>query len=252
MDPSLGITMDKLRQEMEETPLERETRTAGHFAEIEEALPHAMTSRADIPLLDNLSSYLGTHNPLARPATAAENAVWLLDNTAYHPTHHHLHPHEQDAAYPPPWQAEYVAAYFKRSSGKNASGIVADIADKIGLGAKGESKEEGEKTIATRLQPFLQTIQPARSVDVKLPGGEVKRLGPGGREAISSQIVHGLGELKDGETMQVEAVEKAVAPHGSMNTYVAGPEGWMVVSGKMTKASRIRIHAEHIGLGLSF
>lgn len=234
MDPSLGPAMDKLRQEYEETSLDRETRNAGKFAEVESSLPHAITSGAQLSLLDDMSSYLGAYNPLARPATAKENAVWLLDNTAYRPTSAHSLLHRRDAQ---PWQAEYIVAYFNRNSGRKSSEIVAEIADKIGLGAEGEDRAAGEKRIAERLQPFLQDIQPARSIDVKIPGVGVKRLGPGGSGAMSSTIVSGLGEVKDGEAVTVEAVEMGVAPYGSMNTYMADPEGWMVISGTLSPST---------------
>lgn len=231
MDPSLGPAMDKLRQQSEETPLDRETRNAGKFAEMESSLPRAIHSQVKLPFLDDLTSYLGAYNPLARPANAKEDAVWLLDNTAYRPKPAHSLLQKQNAQ---PWQAEYVVAYFKRNSGRKPSEIVAGIADKIGLGAEGEDRATGEKRIAERLQPFMQDIQPARSLGVKIPGVGVKKLGPGGRGAMSSTIVSGLGELKDGATMTVEAVETGVAPYGSMNTYVAEPEGWMVISGTPT------------------
>ena len=235
MDPSLGPAMDKLRQEFEETPLERETRSAGKFAQVESSLSQATASGADMPFLDSLSSYLGAYNPLARPANAKEDAVWLLDNTAYRPVSAHLLRHRRDAQ---PWRADYIVAYFKRNTGVNVSGIVADIADKIGLGEQGEDRASGEKRIEERLQPFMQTIQPARSLDVNIPGVGVKRLGPGGSGAMSSTTVSGLGGLKDGDTMTVEAVESAVAPYGSTNTYVAEPEGWMVISGTFRPLSK--------------
>lgn len=230
MDPSLGPELDQLRQESEETSLDRETRNAGKFAEMEASLPRSIRSQAKLPFLGDLASYLGAYNPLARPASVKEDAVWLLDNTAYRPIPTHSLLHQADAQ---PWQAEYVVAYFKRNSGRKPSEIVAQIADKIGLGAEGEDRAAGEKRIAERLQPFMQDIQPARSVDVKIPGVGVKRLGPGGRGAMSSTTISGLGELTDGKPLTVKALDSGVAPYGSMNTYVADPEGWMVISGTL-------------------
>ncbi|KAI4120419.1 MAG: hypothetical protein LQ347_007094, partial [Umbilicaria vellea] len=203
--------MDRLRQESEETPLDGETRNAGKFAEMESSLPRAIHSQAKLPFLHHLTSYLGAYNPLARPANAEEDAVWLLDNTAYCPGPTHSLLQQRNAQ---PWQAEYVVAYFKRNSGRKPSEIVAEIADKICLGAEGEDRAAGEKRIAERLQPFMQDIQPARSLHVNIPGVGVKRLGPGGSGAMSSTTVSGLGGLKDGATMTVEAVVSGVAPHG--------------------------------------
>ena len=185
-----------------------------------------MGSPFSIPLLDKASSWLGLRNPLARQIDAKHEEVWILDNTAYRPIH--VYPHAKQA-----WQAEYVVAYFKKNSGEDVSDAVANIAEKIGLGAEeGEDKAMGEQTISDRLQLFVATIAPARRVDVKIPGGGVKRLGPGGRSAVSEQIVTDLGEHSDGESVSVEAIPPEITPYGHATTHFAEPEGWMVISGE--------------------
>lgn len=221
---------DEARQVLEETSQDRETRTAGGFHSIERSLP-ILGSRLSISLLDSISSYLGQHNPLASSVRPGIESVWLLDNTAYRPVR--FFPLK-----PGPWQAEFVAAYFKKNSGEDVSKIVAQIAEKVGLGNEGEDEEQAQKTIAKRLQPFVDTIAPARSIKVTLPAGGVHTLGPGGPSAVSTQIVSRLGEHTDSDAISISAIPAEVTPYGPMTTYFAGPEGWAVISGMLHRVSR--------------
>ncbi|KAI9875417.1 MAG: hypothetical protein M1830_008511 [Pleopsidium flavum] len=216
--------MDKARQKMQETHQDRETRSAGSFPSFESQLP-TLVSRLNFPVVDAVTSYLGLHNPFSHTVEPETEAVWLLDNTAYRPVH--VYPHK-----PQPWQAEFVVAYFLRNSGRDISKVVADIADKIGLDQEGDAKvkEDGESRIRERIQPFLDSIRPARMVDVKFLSGDVTRLGPGGRNGISSQLVTVKGEHKDGVKAEVTAIPEEVSTHGSMIVDFAEPEGWAVIS----------------------
>ncbi len=220
----METVFDKARQVLEETALDRETRSAGDFEKAENALPKQIGSRSNIALMDNISSYLGANNPLAKKVNPKDEEVWLLDNTAYRPVH--FYPHE-----PQPYQADFVAAYFKKDTGKDWSKAVANIADVIGINQQGDDRAATEKTIAHRLLPFVQTIAPARSVDVKFPDGSIRKLGPGGRSAVSDQTIVFSAEHEDGESVSIPAVLADVTPHGPMLTHFAAPEGWLVVSG---------------------
>ena len=214
---------DKARQVMEETGLDREGRKEGGFAQVEHDLPHHIGSRFNIPFMDNISSYLGKNNPLAKDVDPDTEFVWLLDNHAYRPVH--VYPHS-----PQPFQANFVAAYFRKNTGTEMSKVVASIADTIGLGENdGLNRAESEKIIAERLQPFVDTIAPARSVDVKFPNDTIHKLGPGGRSAVSEQLVTAVQEHKNGETATISAIQD-VTPHGPMLTHFAEPDGWLVVS----------------------
>ena len=215
--------MDKGRQVMEETHTERETRSAGDFPKFEGLLPTHMSSRWDIPLLDNMGSCLSTFNPLAKAVNPEKEEVWLLDNTAYRPVH--SYPHQRQ-----PFQAHFTAAYFKKYTGKDWSKAAATIADAIGL-VDGEERAQAEKTIAHRLKPFVETIAPARHVNIKLPNGTVEKLGPGGISAVSQQIIPSIQDHKDGNSAEIPAIPSGVTPHGPMLTHFAEPEGWLVVSG---------------------
>ena len=223
---AMSAAMDKGRQVMEETQSERQTRSAGSFRHVEEALPKHIGSRWDIPFLDNMGSFLSTLNPLAKAVDPEKEEVWLLDNTAYRPVH--VYPHQ-----PQPFQARFTAAYFKRYTGKDWSKAVASIADTIGL-ADGEGRAQAEKTIAHRLKPFVETIAPARYVDITLPNGTVAKLGPGGRSAVSEQIIVSIQDHKDGDSAEISAIPSKLTPHGPMLTHFAEPEGWLMVSGMPT------------------
>ena len=217
--------MKKARQMMEETGIERETRSEGGFAKTEARLPKHIGSRWNIPLMDNMFSFLGGHNPMAKDMNPREEEVWLLDNTAYRPVH--VYPHDTQ-----PYQAQFVAAFFRKNTGKDMSKAVANIADEIGLGKDdGVSRPDAEKTIAERLQPFVQTIAPARSVRVKFPDASIHKVGPGGRSAVSDQTFVFTKDHEDGESATIPAVPAEATPHGPMLTHFAAPEGWLVVSG---------------------
>ena len=214
--------MEQEKQKMKETSQEREARSEEGFDTIERTLLRHVGSRFNIPLIDNLSSYLGVRNPLARAANVKSDSVWLLDNTAYRPVH--IYPHK-----PQPWQSEFVAAFFVRDSGKDISKWVADIADKIGIT---EDRPNAEATIAKRLQPLVAIIKPARFANVRFPTGDIQKLGPGGRDAISSGTFLVPGDNKDGDVIEVTSVPPALTPNGHMFTHFADPEGWAVISGE--------------------
>ena len=220
-------TLTNLTQgKFQETEDEHEARDAAGFPDVEESLPKHIGSRFDIPFLDNITSFFGDKNILAQEVNPQEDIVWLLDNTAYRPV---LDRPEEC----PPWEAEFVVAYFTKDSGKDVSGWVAEIAETLGLGQQGDNRAEEEATIAKRLIPFVNTIQPARFVNVRFPDGEVQKLGPGGRNAISSETVGTMGSHQNGATLEVTAIPPEVAPHGSMLMHFAEPQGWTVVSGKL-------------------
>ncbi|CAD6575232.1 MAG: hypothetical protein ASARMPRED_007136 [Alectoria sarmentosa] len=218
----MDAAMDKERQVMEETHTERETRSAGDFMKMEELLPTHIGSRWNISFLDNMGSFLSTLNPMAKAVNPEKEEVWLLDNTAYRPVH--IYPHQRQ-----PFQAHFTAAYFKKYTGKDWSKAVASIADTLGL-ADGEGRAQAEKTIAHRLKPFVETIAPARFVNILLPDGTVEKLGPGGRSAVSQQTIISIQDHLDGDSAEIPATNPEVTPHGPMLTHFAEPGGWLMVS----------------------
>ena len=183
-----------------------------------------------LQLFDNFSSYMGHSNPLANPVHHQKDTVWLLDNAAFQRIY------DDGGEVKKEWHAEFIACYFARDSGKDVSRWVADIADKVGLHDMEIPDDLGVERIKERVRPFLQGVRPARWVDVILEGekGHVRRLGPGGRTAVSTQIVGPLGregDFENGEVALTKPVKEGICPLGGMRTFFVEPEGWLVVSG---------------------
>jgi hypothetical protein len=196
---------------------EHKTRRERKFADVESRLPDIkMTPAPDHRpgLATNLLSHLGPWNPVPYPITD-NDTVWLLDNTAYRSADNK-------------WQAEFVAAEFDKTTGVEVSTVVADVAEKVGLG-KGDA---AEATIRERLIPFVQAVLPARVVRVDFARQRELKLGPSSRNGISCDT-RALPEFENGEVVS----SLAKVPQGAngilkMNTVYAEPEGWGLISGK--------------------
>lgn len=127
-----------------ESAMEKKTREKRGFHQTEGLLPNIKklpASDARPSMSSDLLSYLGKWNPLPHAITK-NDTVWLLDNTAY----------RNDVT--KKWEAEFVAAVFDKNTGLEVSTVVADIAEKLGLG-KGDA---AEATIRDRLMPFMQSV----------------------------------------------------------------------------------------------
>ncbi|KAI0834015.1 hypothetical protein F5Y06DRAFT_290092 [Hypoxylon sp. FL0890] len=162
----------------------------------------------------HLLSYLGNKNPFPRSITD-EDTVWLLDNTAYR--------NEKTGK----WEAEFVSAAFSQRSSCAVIDAVGAVAEKIDL----DEKDPNYPTIEGRIRPFLQDIKPGAQVKARQGGSTPLKLGPGGRNGISSDT-KGLPD-SDGGTLLVPTF--AEVPKGAdglleMKTFYAEPEGWGVIS----------------------
>lgn len=198
------------RQRFEETEQDRITRANSNFPEFERDMP-SLKDRFSFSLRDNLTSYLGSRNPLYSWVDPNKDLVWLFDNTAY-----------QDRL--GRWKAEFVAAYFVKNSGKDLGEVVAWVSDKIGLA----KDEKAEQTIAERIEPMLDTILPAHAVMIDLQGMDV-RLGPSGRDGISAdQIAIPGHDYKDGQVINSRVTGDVSAT--VLNTTFASRKGWAVIS----------------------
>ncbi|KAK3378618.1 hypothetical protein B0H63DRAFT_525835 [Podospora didyma] len=193
--------------------LENSTRSERGFGDIEAGLASISNAKTlGYGKLSDLLSYLGSKNPLPAPITK-KDAVWLLDNVAFR---------GPDGA----WQAEFVAAVFDSQPSAKVVDAVGDISRLVGL-AKG-SKDE--KTIERRIIPFLMDIRPGRQVKVEFNGATELKLGPGGRNGISSDIKK-LPDVPSGSVVR----STAAVPAGAeglleMKTVFAEPDGWAVIS----------------------
>lgn len=199
-----------------ESEMEHRTRKERKFDETESKLPDVKLSalghdRPDIAT--NFLSYLGSWNPM--PIQVSENdTVWLFDNISYR------NPKTNS------WEGEFVAAVFDKGTGVQVSTVVADVAEKLGLG----SGDEAETRIKERLMPFMQSTLPGRVVKVDF-GDKQLKLGPGGRNGISSDV-RALPSHQDGEVVtSVANVQRGANGMLQMKTFYAEPEGWGVISG---------------------
>ncbi|ETI24932.1 hypothetical protein G647_04302 [Cladophialophora carrionii CBS 160.54] len=219
--------METVEQKPNASPAEAQARQEANFADIESRLPKRYR-RTEMGLIDKGTALLGSKNPFGKKATAKDNVVWLLDNTAYRP----VKPGRDDAQ---PWEAEFVACFFHKGR-KDISKQVSAIADIIGLDGKTGSNEGARKRIEERLRPFIMAIAPARTVDISIPcptpnGTPHKRLlGPSNANGISSQsLLTGGADDADGKTV-ICTSEGNVFPDLKGDTRFAGPEGWGVIS----------------------
>lgn len=213
----MATAAKRTRQRYQETDLERQTRVQAGFPELEDTMP-LLSSRLSCSLIDRLTSYLGPRNPLCHLVDSEKDSVWLLDNTAYLST-------PLTTAAGQHWQAEFVAAYFVKNSGKDVSRIVADLSEKMAL----EQGDLAEATIRERVQPFVDSILPAHSVYVQIGDGKAtKRLGPSDRNGISSDLVCFTGNYTDGQTITSQAIGMQSAT--PLTTTFAAPTGWAVIS----------------------
>lgn len=125
------------------------------------------------------------------------------------------------------WTAEFVAAVFSQRPRTLVSDAVVQLAEKLGLAHDEKAKE----TIAKRLRPFLMDIQPGTQVLLRAGGGSRLKLGPGGRDGISADVL-ALGASAPPGNMGRNA---AVVPDGTKGllecrTFFAREEGWAVIS----------------------
>ncbi|KAB5576140.1 hypothetical protein GE09DRAFT_1169866 [Coniochaeta sp. 2T2.1] len=189
-------------------------------------------SKSSLPIpskVGDILSYLGPYNPHPQQV-AAGDAVWLFDNVVYR------NPKGK-------WEAEFVAAVLSQDPSCKVPDVVSQVAQMAGL-----SKDAQETaTIARRITPFLMDIQPGRVVNASLGSGTKLKLGPGGRNGISSDIKQ-LPSGKAGDlvttTAQVPAGANGVL---EMKTIYAEPDGWAVIS-DIDDTIKITMTSDPIGI----
>ncbi|KAF7503060.1 hypothetical protein GJ744_004698 [Endocarpon pusillum] len=214
---------DHAQQKIQETSLEAESRKIAGFDDIEKVLPKRWAV-SEMGFLDKLTGRLGRRNPFYKPATPDKNIVTLLDTIAYRPVH--PYPHS-----PQPWQAEFVAAIFYKGR-KDVGDVVSTIADAIGLDGDVGSNAEAKARIAERIQPFIDEIAPAKSVEIAIPqtsGVPIgKMLGPSNASGITSQTeLTGGNDRSDGTNIVFTA---PAFPEAKAHIHYAAPEGWGIIS----------------------
>ncbi|KAJ5818712.1 hypothetical protein N7474_004303 [Penicillium riverlandense] len=177
--------------------------------------PPPLERRGSAGVLNFFTSILGAKNPLARPADATKNSVWLFDNTAYQ---------NDDGK----WQAEVVACIFEKEGRDDIGKFVANIADQVGIDGEVGGDNVVRKRIEDRVRPFLDPVSPARTLTL-LESEQMHALGPSDRNGIISQTVDMSSEgISDG--MSVQPQVQGFSMEMPTNTVFAKPEGWLVVS----------------------
>lgn len=208
------------------TEMQMKTRKERRFAETEASLPTVtantafklpglVTAKLPIPSkLSDILSYLGPYNPMPQQITGSD-AVWLFDNIAFRGARGN-------------WEAEFVAAVLAQDPSCKVADVVSQIAQMVGLA------KDAEETaiIERRITPFLMDIQPGRLVNASFGSGTKLKLGPGGRNGISSDVKQ-LPAGKAGEVVTTTAQ----VPDGAnglleMKTMYVEPDGWAVISGE--------------------
>ncbi|KAE8141980.1 hypothetical protein BDV38DRAFT_268238 [Aspergillus pseudotamarii] len=177
-------------------------------------------------MLYSLTSFLWKQ-PSLQAVDTRHHTVWLFDNTAY------LRATPVAKGQKESWHAEVVACVFRRDSRKDMSKIVAMIADLIGLDGEIGTEREIRHQIARRLQPFLYHVMPAHLMMLEIPQPNsttiIQQLGPTNSNGISSQVVNmGGGRIADGNI--VRSYLRGSRGNIAMQTYFAGPKGWLVIS----------------------
>lgn len=212
--------MSNLRRTPAGTPraqsigFEQRTRSECGFEDAESSLAPFGISAPELHQgkITKLLSYLGSRNPF--PAqVGSDDVVWLMDNVAFRASNGH-------------WHAEFVAAVFDHKPSPKLVDLVGDIASKVGL-SKGDQEEI---TIERRIAPFVMEVLPGRQVNMKFDGNTELRLGPGGRNGMSSDTRRIPSAAEGTILTSTAAVPKGVTGMLEMKTVYAEPEGWAIIS----------------------
>lgn len=198
--------------------LESRTRSQAGFGDTESSLARVSTERWPESRRQNkvtqLLSYLGSRNPLPVPITDGD-VVWLMDNVAFRGAGGE-------------WHAEFVAAAFEQRPSLKIVDLVGDIASKVGL-SRGDWEE---KTIERRIAPFVMQVLPGRQIRINFDRSTKLKLGPGGRNGISSDVKRlGRAPRRRPVAKSTADVPSGVVGMLEMKTVFAEPEGWATISG---------------------
>lgn len=155
----------------------------------------------------------------AQPIDPALHTVWILDNTAFRtPQPGDQRPNLSElksTKLPQPsrigggkneslrggsgWEVEYVVCYFIKNSGRDVSRVISAIAHELQIS---DDDIATKKRISDRVQPFVDTVLPKRTVRVNIAETEEQTLGPSSYSGISSDLVQLHFNPMDGRAFQ--------------------------------------------------
>ncbi|KAG6059204.1 hypothetical protein E4U32_004179 [Claviceps aff. humidiphila group G2b] len=190
------------------------TRKAQEFAKVESSLQEAQSTKVPQgkPDITSWLVKLNIFRPFAKPVSDNE-IVWLLDNTAF------------KCPCAGVWQAEFVAAVFKRQDKLKVIDMVSSVLRAVGLTDDAPER----KRIEERVLPFLWDICPGKIVTA-VQQSSTLNLGPSSANGLSLKLV-AVPNSKTGSL--VGASSKLGGGIGSiteMQTFYAGEDGWGVIS----------------------
>lgn len=203
--------------------MEADARNEAKFPDVESSLSKVFSGQG-MSYIDKATSLLGSNNPFKRKATADNNEVWLFDNTAYRPAN-------AKTGQLGPWEAEFVAAFFVKGRA-DINSAVAKLVDTIGLDGEIGQDPKVQQTIEERLEPFVQAIAPARTIDITIPPPDgsphTRTLGPSDGNGISTQtLLTGGRDDANGKTITCTAPN---FPNVRNSLRFVGPDGWAIIS----------------------
>lgn len=163
----------------------------------------------------------------AQPVDPALHTVWVLDNTAFRTPQpgdkHQNLPEPTSTSLTQPsrigrskdeslrrgsgWEVEYVACYFVKNSGRDLSRVISSIARELQIS---DDDIATKKRISERVQPFVDTVLPKRTVRINIADSEEQTLGPSSYSGISSDLIQLHFDPTEGKAFQSSPV--AVPP----------------------------------------
>ena len=125
------------------------------------------------------------------------------------------------------WEVEFVASYFVKNSGKGGAAVVAQIAKLLNVNDEDVATKE---RIAKRLQPFLDTVLPNRTVRITIDGREQHTLGASNLSGISqhNHLLYSQPPVPGLLQSNAESLPPPFSITGS--TVVADEIGWGIIS----------------------
>jgi len=190
-----------------------------------------------------------------QPIDPALHNVWILDNTAFRTpqpgdTRSELaelqdpnvtQPRKRHDALPGQqttepvragsgWEVEFVACFFIKNTGKDIAKVTTALAHRLHVN---DDDVATKKRITARLEPFIDTVLPNRTLRIAINGKEEQTLGPSSYSGISS----GLHELHfdprpvGGQSSIHSNAINLPPPFGLPSTTVLAEEtGWGIIS----------------------
>ncbi|KAF2764870.1 hypothetical protein EJ03DRAFT_355415 [Teratosphaeria nubilosa] len=182
-----------------------------------------------------------------QPIDPALHKIWIFDNTAFRtPSPSDNRPELAKLADPNAtkpkrvdgqptrggsgWEVEFVACCFIKNSGRDLAGVNAALVHHL---AVADDDVATKKRIASRLEPFIDSVLPNRTLRITIGDVEHQTLGPLSHSGISSQLLEmhfDPAREQLGQSVQSHAINLP-PPFGLASTTIFAEEkGWGIIS----------------------